>query len=175
MEIEVKESKLKKWAGIYRGVNFEINNWPNGYDGKENWTYYLILCLSRIPEENKPNSYWLKGKKQRSFINYDYYKHPVINNIEFHCGITWYSKERGFDGDEKVIKIGCDYSHYWDEGHYYDLQTVQYDVKNTIDKFLEFVPDYKYWCSGNGNLYSLKDGILENGRFVSNEYLNSKK
>ena len=172
--MKITESKLKKWTGAYRGVAFEINNWPNEYDGKENWTYYLILHLNRIPEENRPKSYWLKGSNQRSWINYDYYKHPVINNIEFHCGCTWYSKERGFDGDEKVIKIGCDYSHYWDEGHYYSLEIVQFDVKNTIDEFLKLVPDYKYWCCGNGKLYSLKDGIVKEGRFFSREYYGDK-
>ena len=63
--MEITESKLKEWTGIYRGVNFRINNWVNEYDGRENWTYYLILFLSRIPEENKPQSYWLRGKKHR--------------------------------------------------------------------------------------------------------------
>lgn len=172
---ELKESKLKKWTGIYRGVSFEIKNWLSEWDGKENWTYYLILYLNRIPAENKPNSYWLRGNKIRSWIHYNYNKHRVFNNIDFHGGITWYSKERGFDGDEKVIKIGCDYLHYWDENHHYYLETVYCDVKNTIDKFLKFVPNYKYWCCGNGKLYDLKDGILKNGKFISNEYTNKKE
>ena len=173
--MELKESKLRKWTGIYKGVSFEINNWPNEYDGTEHWTYYLILHLNRIPEEHNPKSYWLKGRKWKSHVFYDYNKHSVIDNIEFHGGCTWYSKERGFDGDDKVIKIGCDYSHYWDEGHYYDLQIVSRDVENTIDRFLEFVPNYKYWCCGNGNLYDLKDGVLKGDRFVSNEYSNKKE
>ena len=168
--MEIAENKTRKWSGIYRGVNFEINNWQNKWDGKENWTYYLILFLDRIPEENNPKSYWLRGRKNYGHILYDYYEHPVIGNISFHGGCTWYSKERGFDGDEKVIKIGCDYSHLWDEGRYYNLNIVISDLRNTIDKFLEFVPDYKYWCCGNGKLYNLIDGIVKDGNFYSREY-----
>jgi len=168
--MKITESELKKWSGIYRGVDFEIKNWPNKFDNKENWAYYLILFLNRIPEENNPKSYWLRGKKWHNHIMYDYNKHSVIDNIDFHRGCTWYSKESGFDGDEKRIKIGCDYSHCWDEGKYYDLEIVKGDVKNTIDKFLELVPGYKYWCCGNGKLYDIKDGIVKDGRFFSREY-----
>ena len=168
--MNIKESNLKKWTGSYNGVGFEINNWKNDSDGKENWTFYLILFLSRIPIEHKPNSYWLKGKKSYGHIIYDYYKHHVLSNIIWHCGITYYSKENGFDGDEKVIKVGCDYRHYWDEGHYYNLEIVKFDVKKAIESFLEFVPNYKYWCCGNGKLYDGNEGVIKEGRFFSKEY-----
>jgi hypothetical protein len=166
-----KENKVKKWFGEYRGVSFEINNWIN--NGQEAWTFYLILHIDRIPLENKPNSFWLKGKKKgkiRGHIYYDYYKHGVICNLEWHGGCTWYSKERGFDGDKKVIKIGCDYSHYWDDGHSYYLESIQDDVRRCIDSFLLSVPKYKYCCVGNGKLYDLCDGEYKNGTFRSNEY-----
>ena len=168
--MKIEKSKVNIWQGIYKGINFEINNWQNKWDGKEDWTYYLILFLDRIPKENNPKSYWLKGRKSGRFIFYREYDHSVIRNIDFHDGCTWYSKERGFDGDEKVIKIGCDYSHYWDEGRYYDLEIVKDDVKHTINKFREFVPKYKYWCCGNGKLYDLEDGVEIEGRFQSFEY-----
>ncbi len=172
---ECKKHELNSWNGTYLGVSFEIKNWKNSSDGKENWAFYLILYLDRIPLEYKPNSYWLKGKKNGSHVTYDYYKHGVISNLEWHCGCTWYSKERGFDGEQKVIKIGCDYSHYWDERHTYWLETVQSDVRNCIDSFLLSVPKYKYWCCGNGKLYDLKDGVIKNGRFCSNEYFKKEK
>lgn len=177
--MEIKESKLKKWTGTYKGVGFEINNWkiePNSIEPrkKDCWTYYLILRIERIPEEHKPKSYWLRGKKDRNHVMYDYYKHPVLPNLDWHGGITWYSKEHGFDGSEKIIKVGCDYSHYWDEGKYYDLDIVKRDVKRTIEEFLERVPNYKYWCCGNGNLYDLSEGIVRNGSFYSKEYWGDK-
>ena len=102
-------------------------------------------------------------------IIYDYYAEPLINEIDWHCGCTWYSKH-GMDGSPRIIQIGCDYQHYWDEGHMYNLDTVKYDVKNTIIKFLDHVPGYKYWCCGNGKLYDLKDGIVKGNRFFSREY-----
>jgi hypothetical protein len=161
------------WTGIHRGVRYEINNYKRG--NNDCWTFYLIIYLSRIPLENKPNRLWLKGKKNGSMIIYNYYKNSLISNLAWHCGCTWYSKEAGFDGEQKVIKIGCDYQHYWDKGHYYYLETVCKDVENCIDSFLIAVPDYKYWCQGNGNLYSLKDGEYKNGVFRSFEYLKRKE
>ena len=178
MEIKLKNTKV--WTGTHRGVSFEINNFKrpdyfNEGEETDHWTYYLFLHLDRIPEENKPNSYWLKGKKDGKWIHYDYYKHGVINNIEFHGGCTWYSKERGFDGATKVIQIGCDYQHSWDKGYSYNIEMVTSDVENSIDKFLELVPDYKYWCCGNGKLYSLSEGQLNNDQFYSDEHLKTKE
>ena len=176
--MEIKESNLKKWTGTYRGVAFEINNWitpANSIEQREraNWTYYLILHIERIPEEHKPNSYWLRGRKDRNHVMYDYYKHKVLPELEWHCGITWYSKEHGFDGAEKIIKVGCDYMHIWDDGNTY-LETVKHDVRKTIDSFLQYVPNYKYWCRGNGKLYDLSEGIIRNGSFYSKEYCGDK-
>jgi len=85
-------------------------------------------------------------------------------------GCTWYSKERGFDGEERVIKIGCDYAHAWDKDKEYTLDIVLDDVVSSIESFLSFVPDYKYKCCGNGKLYDLKDGVLIDEIFYSFEY-----
>ena len=190
--MEIKESNLKKWTGTYNGVDFEINNWetePNSVEPrkKDCWTYYLILRIERIPKEHKPKSYWLRGRKggnwvmywlgwrkDGNMVMYNYYKHPVLPNLDWHGGVTWYSKEHGFDRSEKIIRVGCDYMHHWDEGKYYNLDIVKRDVKRTIEKFLESVPNYKYWCCGNGNLYDLSEGIVWNGSFYSKEYWGGK-
>ena len=173
--MELKENKTKKWTGTYKGVGFEINNWktpPNSIEPNEKdcWTYYLYLHLDRIPEENNPNSYWLKGRKDRNRVFYDYYKHDVMTELDWHGGLTWYSKEHGFDGSGKVIKIGCDYSHLWDEGRFYDLETVKFDCKSTIERFLQKVPNYKHWCCGNGKLYGIEEGLIVKNQFYSKEY-----
>ena len=179
--MRIKERKTRVWNGTYRGVDFEINNFktpPNIFDHeeKDNWTYYLILQLNKIPKENDPDSFWLDGEADdKGRVFYKYYHHNIINNIDFQGGCTWYSKLAGFDGANKVIKIGCDYQHSWNEGMTYHLDIVTSDVKNTIDAFLNFIPDYKYWCRGNGNLYSLNEGVEKEHGFFSNEYLNSRK
>jgi len=168
--MDIKEKNTKIWHGVYKGVAFEINNFKS-----DNWTYYLIIHLNKIPEENNPKQFWLRAKPDKQGrVFYSYYKNFIINNIDFHGGCTWYSKEAGFDGENKVIKIGCDYQHYWDEGREYDLEHIKNDLMNTIDSFLNYIPDYKYWCCGNGNLYSLKDGIVKDGSFYSKEYWGEK-
>ena len=175
--------KLKKkevWTGIHKGVSFEINNWkvePNTIDlnGRDCWTYYIFIHLDRIPVNNNPESFWLEGKKQRNYIYYGYYNHEILPNIDWHGGITWYSKESGFDGANRVIKVGCDYSHSWDEGQHYDLDIVVNDVRNTIESFKNLVPNYKYWCCGNGKLYDLREGIVKNEQFYSREYWGDKE
>jgi hypothetical protein len=167
--MRIKENNIKIWNGIHKGVDFEIRNFQD-FRGNECWNYYLIVNISRIPENYNPNSFWLKGKKVGKFINYDYMSHEIISKIYFHGGCTWYSKERGFDGDDKIIKIGCDYQHIWDEGEKYNLEDVLSDVLKSIESFLTFIPNYKYKCCGNGKLYDLKDGVLIDDVFHSFEY-----
>lgn len=179
--MNIKERRTKIWTGSYKGVAFEINNYktePNSIEPleKDCWTYYLYIHLGKIPEENDPNSFWLKAKPDnRGRVFYKYYDHQIINNIDLSGGCTWYSKERGFDGGSKVIKIGCDYQHIWNDNHFYDLHAIKDDVINSINRFLHHIPDYKYSCCGNGKLYSLCDGIIKNGRFYSKEYYGEKE
>jgi hypothetical protein len=143
---EIKLNDTKRWFGQHLGVRYEINNFKRqNLDGGESdyWTYYLFINLSKIPKENKIKSLWLRGEKtEYNRINYKYYKHFIINNIDFHGGCTWYSKEYGFDGHDKIIKIGCDYQHSWDEGISYFIEEVSRDAKNSIDKFINFIPNY---------------------------------
>lgn len=118
----------------------------------------------------------MKGTKERNWIYYNYYDHEIISSIDFHSGITWYSKELGFDGENKVIKIGCDYMHLWDEGKIYYVEEVERDAKTAIESFRKLVKDYKYRCIGNGKNYDLKNGSINNhGSFVSNEWLKAKE
>jgi hypothetical protein len=138
------------WTGEYRRINFEINKFYFS-NGKEQWTFYLILRLSLLPPKIK-DRFWLKpykygAGKKRNHIGYHYSQEPLINNIEWHYGCTWYSKIAGFDGGEKVVKIGCDYGHYWDDEYIYDEQIVLNDVKVAIDSLHKLIPNIRYWCS----------------------------
>ena len=174
--------KREIYSGEYKGIRFEINKWKIPKEVYEimrdtdeyKYTYYIYLHLNRIPEENNPNSFWLEGEKRHGRISYDYYKHELMNEIDFHGDITWYSKETGFDNDEKIIKIGCDYSHLCDEHKIYSVDELEQDAKNTIDSFRELIPNYKYWCCGNGKLYDLKEGKIKDNRFYSEEYYGKK-
>ena len=180
--MNIKKKETDVWFGEYLGVRFEINHWetpPNEFEpnGRDHWTYYLIIELDKIPEDNDRESYWLEPQKDDKFswTSYEYYNHPVLANLDWHGGPTWYSKEAGIDNTPRVIKIGCDYQHLWDEGMTYNVDMVQGDVKRSIECFITAVPDYKYRCMGNGKLYSITEGLLtESGRFASEEYYADK-
>lgn len=153
------EREKTVWSGEYKGVSFEIQRYP-GYEWKSmtankfNWTFYLYLWIDRIPTDGE--SYWLEPRKdERGRIHYDYYRHAVLPEIDWHGGITWYSKESGHDGEKRVIKVGCDFQHSWDFEHGdYDLDTVKYEVLGAIDSFRALVPGYKYWCREDGSLHA---------------------
>lgn len=176
-------NNLKEYHVYYAkhlDIAYEIHETPSKdyitNEPKTNWTYYIYLDINRFSSEYKGRSFWMLGKKDKyGNVMYGYINHPIIGNMDFHCGCTYYNKRHGFDGANKVVKIGCDYMHYWDEGHEYFLTDVQQDAINTIEKFRILVPEYQYRCCGNGGIYRLEDGELnESGAFFSNEYKNSK-
>ncbi len=172
MKITKRETEI--WTGSHKGVTFEINKFKS-YTGGDNWTHYIFIRLERIPDTVMAERFWLSGEvDSKGRVNYKTWE-SIINHLEFHGGCTWYSKEQGFDGGNKAVKIGCDYQHYWDEGREYDLQDIMFEVEKTIDSFLDIVPDYKYWCCGNGNLYSLSEGTLVDETFKSFEYFDKER
>ena len=167
-------SKNVRYAGKYKGINFEIQNFKIGE--KDCWTFYLYIQLDRCPEAIadrlclKATDTYFGGT-----ADYDYYSEPLISGIEWHCGCTYYSKERGFDGEKMVIKIGCDYQHYWDEGHIYDEHRLELDAKFAIDSFLNMVPDYKLHCGYCGKDFGKEamsywgDGYICDGCISTNK------
>jgi hypothetical protein len=179
--------------GSYRNVDFLIVKWQrvdlenipsNLTTNLRRINYYLFIHLGRIPEENDPNSFWLTakvlnlGNKTSRLISYDYCDHPIIGSIDFHWGITWYSKETSgdqeIDGrgqDSRVIKIGCDYEHCCDKGIIYTTNDVINDVKNSIDSFLALVPEYKLMCTYNGNFLKESEGVYYKNQFYSKDGL----
>ena len=166
-DLKIEENKTKRWFGEYKGIGFEINNFTiNGSSilntkDKDSWTYYLIINLNRVDRQTAENL-WLDSENR-------YYYSDQIMSIDLHGGCTYYSKIAGFDKDDKVVKIGCDYQHIWDEGHKYDIDYVLGDVKNSVNSFLNTCK-IKHWCNGNGKLYDLSEGKLIKGMFYSEEY-----
>ena len=154
--MNIKKKETLVWNGSHKGVDFEINNWNR--NGSEHWCYYLILKLDRIPKENNPDSFWLNpGDMGYGGVLYKYYDHEVISDLDWHGDITWYEKKGGFDGTSKIIKIGCDYQHYMDEGRKYTLNDIKYDVEVMV------------------NYMILKEGILKSDKFHSEEYYGDKE
>lgn len=133
-----------EWCGDYLGISFNIVKW-RGYSFesvlnlKWNWNFYLYINLEAIPD--KADSYWLEPRIDRKRVHYDYSRHSVLASLPWHGGITYYSKESGFEGGPRIIKVGCDFMHSWDYEHgEYNLDLVLYEVKKTIENFRQLVP-----------------------------------
>lgn len=131
-----KLSDRKIYTGVYRGIRFEINNFNFGpIDTESRWTHYIYIALDQQLEKELADKFWLEGTLidgGNKYLRHDYYG-SVIDNLEFHGGCTYYSKEAGFEGEPRVVKIGCDYQHLWDQDKQYDLSYIYAEVIQTID------------------------------------------
>jgi len=169
------------WNDTYRDVRFEINNFQ--IDGlgslKDCWTFYLYLPLEQLPKDIRKR-FWLRPSllllmpldtprwkrfllKAKAWMTYSrklykYYDEPLIADLEWHGGCTWYEKY-GIDFTPRAVQIGCDYQHFYDEGHRYILSGVERDAKACIDS-LHAVINIKRWCSYCGKYFDpVKDEI----------------
>jgi len=157
----VRGGGMKKstiYSDKYRGIAYSVSN--RYVDGiGEYWTYYLHIGLVQLPEDVR-EKFWLEPKvtEYKSMpISYDYYKEPLIADLDWHGGVTWYSKEAGIDGEPRVVKIGCDYQHLWDEGHSYQLTDVERDARHTIDTLHDMIPGMLKWCQGCGDYFKAEN------------------
>ena len=142
----------KVWNGEYRGVFYEISHHGiSDYQPQGVWCYYIYIHEKQIQD---------KDMDKFNLPNYDYYT-PFWNSLDWHCGMTYYSKEYGADGNPLIFKAGCDYNHYWDEGYQYSESLLEVDAKNTIDKLLEQVT-LKIRCLWDG-CYDLPDNCVAHG------------
>lgn len=164
----------------YDGIRFELVLWGevNDFDSdfikrefNPIWNLYLILDTKRIPEKYNPESFLLQPEKFRLSATsqereiYRYNSHPIIGNIDFHGGVTYYEK---FANGK--IKVGCDYNHLHDHPSMFSFEYLKQDAIRAIESFKEMIPDYKYWCGGNGKIYDKTEGIIKDDCFCSKEY-----
>ena len=160
----------KEYTGTYRGIPWSIRNWS--FEGKEpfdKWNYYIYLHLHRFKDQELAAKFWCDDKHYDWGTVADYYNVPIIHSIDFHGGVTLYEKQPGTGASGRVVKVGCDYSHYFDEGRNYHLEDILYDTRTTIDNF-HSVCEYYIWCQRNGNLYNESQGTYsDKGVFLSNE------
>lgn len=165
----MRETKI--WRDKYKDISFEINNFQIG--DTDQWTFYLIIRLEQMPEKIR-DRFWLKPSyfktnrkwKMKRRMYYNYNEEPLIENIVWHGGCTWYSKLKSFDDPKnKVIQIGCDYAHAWDQGQYYNIDFVLSETKTAIDSLYRLIPNIKHHCGYCGK-YGLKNYISRKEDFV---------
>jgi len=153
---EPKQCKTKKWRGRHKGLRYEIKNFEMGRYNEDYWTYYVIIDLDQVNEsfhkdlwlEPKIHQYREDGVKR---LLYNDYK-SRLNEVEWHGGITFYSKVSGMEHEElpRSVKFGCDYQHLRDEGQSYCLKTVQYECQETINQLITLFGEVKYYTQGDG-------------------------
>lgn len=141
----MEHKKVESYSGKYLGVPYEIRHWSYS-NGTPQWNYYIFLSEKQIPSVFK--SLWLKPKVAivgSNHIYYDYSK-TLISNLDWHCGCTYYEKISGLDKQTKIVKVGCDYGHIWDEGKSYSIADIERDVIDCINSLVERVKVLQ-WCS----------------------------
>jgi hypothetical protein len=157
-----------EWSGEHRGVSFTIKHW--GIDPKHSplgiWNYYLHIPLDAIPEDKQHDFLANPKKDDKGRVHYEYYDKHLINELEWHCGMTFYQKH-GMDGAPIVIEMGCDYNHSWDLARDFSLEEILHDCQNSIDRLWRLVPNIKRRCHTVGGFHDLSDGVLHGDSFIS--------
>ena len=123
------------WSKCIAGFPIEVQNWKTATTenepAKDNWTYYVYLSPSNVSYDAWQELLAIpKGKYSIE------YSDSWLAAIEWHCGITYASFEYGPTGDVTAVKAGCDYQHYWDEGHEYTLEDIERDASRTLTSIL---------------------------------------
>lgn len=152
----MKEPEIRKshdWSGTYRGIGFLVRSTDipeffgtSFYEpAKTVWAHYIFLHEQQVPDPDMREKMFLTPRLERMSpasperVLYHYSEGPIAD-LEWHCGITFYDLVQQMPG-HRVLKAGCDYQHYWDEGHRYDENICIMEAKATIDSLWRRHPD----------------------------------
>jgi hypothetical protein len=136
-------------------------------DGK--WCYYVTVSERMLPEDQFAQ-FWLSPTMvERSsghpHPTYDYYSAP-FSQADWHGGVTFYEKLGGLDGEARMVKIGCDFAHYWDEGHTFHYEGVLCEAKRTAEQLAKMYAFYTR-CPYNGKWQPPAEMQERNGKLYS--------
>lgn len=154
---EQKQSTLKYctsqnvWFGTYRGLTWCVHrtDLQRHEQNNEAWCYCITIPVKAIPEEHRdkfvlPPTFDEKGRAHYEYLSADF------SNVEWHCGVTYYSPHFNAKGAVELVEIGCDYSHYFDMGQVYSQTDVTLDALATIDELRERYPWLLCRCQWDG-------------------------
>jgi hypothetical protein len=132
---------VDRYTDSYEGFSYEIQHWTEKHlverELAENWTYYIFLKAELLPAD-----LWKQLIEAPRDDRLYHYSKTWLANLDWHCGISFGTQLFTETGKVRAIKAGCDYQHYWDEGHYYNLGAVQHDAIRTI-KSIQTLIDQK--------------------------------
>ena len=140
--------------GTFNGVRYTISNHMRGVPdiqgGRGIWCYYVYitdLILSPADFEE----FWLTPRPEKNSLysdpnvhiaSYDYWA-PKWADVYWHGGVTFYKKVSGFDGENRIVKIGCDFNHLYDTG-WQDFEDVEREAQRTIKELQAMYPFINY-------------------------------
>lgn len=148
--ISAKDLERKDtWTGTHLGISFEINHFgvERGKhsalnEGKGSWTYYIFILERQL--ENF-NDFWLQCEvktfsdtpNSSYWESFNYYESP-LSKVSWHYGVTYWSQGNEKIPNQRYIKVGCDYSHLWDQetGYNETIGTVLSDALTTIEEIV---------------------------------------
>lgn len=167
------------WRRTYKGINYTLSHHGVcSYKPKGTWCFYIHLLEGMFINADDFAKFYREPivSELGSGSFYETHAYNDVPDYGFHSGITFYSLDNYVDRDGKKyrsIKMGCDYSHLWDEesGYWQGLEDVANDAKNYIDGLVGNVP-FKKRCAYSGKI-DAPDQFYESekGLLVHNSYL----
>lgn len=141
------------WKGEYRDIAYSVIHWELG------WNYYLHIPVDQLPDAVKPvfnlrSRTYKISDDSNEHTSYNYPSAPIISDLDWHGGITFYEKVRDDRGKVIGYTLGCDYLHLWDEDRVYSVDYVAREARFSIDKLWEYIPNLKLRCGWDGKFYN---------------------
>jgi hypothetical protein len=108
-------------------------------DGKWANCLYLHFVKSEFPQIASPPLIDCEWRMKKRRFDYD---NSVLNQLDWHGGITFYEETKNLEDDEIYVKVGCDYSHYRDfeyESHDCGDELLADDAILLVEEFEQLV------------------------------------
>lgn len=159
---------FETWRGTHRGITYEVcRSMSSGPDAHPLWTFYIYLRKEAIPEEHRTRFFVAPDPTKPAYARYDWGKTALADLDNWHHGMTFYSIE----AEGECVKAGCDYNHYWDEGHWfgYNVDLCDFDAKALIDELHTKHPYLLVRCNWNGKYYPPSEVEAWGDGFISKE------
>ena len=110
--------------------------------GQGIYCYYIYTYESVVGQE-KFKELWLEDEvfKYRpdaeGRITHDYYSLPILKEVDFHGGATFYAKNGHTEG-YRSVEIGCDYNHGWNQDNPPSFERVCRDALQTAEQVAQY-------------------------------------
>jgi len=126
------------WKMDKYGITMEIIHWSmytieqlnNDRYSRTSWNYYAYL-LETVLGAEKFEPLWLKDNNDYFNLN--------LGESKWNGGLTFYDKGINRHSNKRWVKVGCDFSHYWDyEREEYSEDEIKGYAEDCLNKLVNF-------------------------------------